>query len=187
MTTATEGASTATRPGGRSARVRAAVHHAVEELLAEGPAEALTMPVIAARAGVHPTTVYRRWPSLADLLGEVAVSRFSGDIVVPDTGSLHGDLDRWAAAVATDLTDPDVLALMRAAVGSGPGGGCACVADRQAQLTAIVEREQSRGGQAPTVDQAADAILGPLYFRAIFLGEPADPAWARGLVNELLR
>ena len=54
------------------------------------------MPVIAARAGVHPTTVYRRWPSLADLLGEVATSRFSGDIVVPDTGSLRGDLDRWA-------------------------------------------------------------------------------------------
>jgi len=186
MTMATQ-APGATRPGGRSARVRAAVHHAVEDLLTEGPAEALTMPVIAARAGVHPTTVYRRWPSLADLLGEVAVSRFSGDIVVPDTGSLRGDLDRWAGAVATDLNDPDVLALMRAAVGSGPGGGCACVADRQAQLAAIVEREQSRGGQAPTVDLAADAILGPLYFRAIFLGEPADPAWARGLVDALLR
>src|ERR1700712_4957355 len=99
-----------TRPGGRSARVRAAVHRAVEELLAEGPADALTMPVIAARAGVHPTTVYRRWGSLGDLLGEVATSRFSGDIVVPDTGTLRGDLERWASAVAVDLTDPDVLA-----------------------------------------------------------------------------
>jgi AcrR family transcriptional regulator len=49
--------SVTTRPGGRSARVRAAVHRAVEELLAEGPAEALTVPVIAARAGVHATTV----------------------------------------------------------------------------------------------------------------------------------
>lgn len=176
-----------TRPGGRSARVRAAVHHAVEELLAEGPAETLTMPVIAARAGVHPTTVYRRWNSLAELLGEVATSRFSGDIVVPDTGSLRGDLERWAGVVATDLTDPDVLALMRAAVGSGPDGGCACVADRQEQLAAIVERERSRGGDGPTVDQAADAILGPLYFRAVFLGEPADPAWAHELVDALLR
>ena len=57
------------RPGGRSARVRAAVHRAVEELLAESPAEALTMPIIANRAGVHPTTVSRRWSSLGDLLG----------------------------------------------------------------------------------------------------------------------
>jgi AcrR family transcriptional regulator len=175
------------RPGGRSVRVRAAVHRAVEELLIEQPAEALTMPVIAARAGVHPTTVYRRWGSLGDLLAEVATSRFSGDIVVPDTGSLRGDLERWASAVATDLKDPDVLALMRATVGSGPDGGCACVADRQAQLAAILDREQSRGGAAVSVDQAADTILGPLYFRAVFMGEPAEPSWARGLVDALLR
>lgn len=32
------------RPGGRSARVRAAVHRAVEELLAESTVEALTIP-----------------------------------------------------------------------------------------------------------------------------------------------
>lgn len=174
------------RPGGRSARVRAAVHRAVEELLAEGPTEAMTMPVIAARAGVHPTTVYRRWESLGDLLAEVASSRFSGDIVVPDTGSLRGDLEQWAAAVATDLRDPDVLALMRATVGSGPDGGCACVADRQAQLTAMLERESGRGGQPPAMERAADVLLGPLYYRALFLGEPGDPAWARGLVADLL-
>src|SRR5436305_14781264 len=99
------------RPGGRSARVRAAVHRAVKDLLAENTAEALTLPVIAARAQVHPTTLYRRWGSLAELLGEVATSRFSGDIVVPDTGSLREDLERWVAAVAVDLADPDVLAL----------------------------------------------------------------------------
>jgi AcrR family transcriptional regulator len=174
------------RPGGRSARVRAAVHHAVEELLAEGPSEALTMPVIAARAGVHPTTVYRRWGSLADLLADVATSRFSGDIVVPDTGTLRGDLERWAAAVATDLADPDVLALMRATIGSGPDGGCACVADRQDQLAAMLDREAARGGQPPSVNATADLILGPLYYRALFLGEPADATWARGLVSTLL-
>ena len=42
--------SSLTRPGGRSARVRGAVHRAVEELLAEGPPETLTMPLVAARA-----------------------------------------------------------------------------------------------------------------------------------------
>lgn len=145
------------------------------------------MPVIAARAGVHPTTVYRRWASLGDLLGEVATSRFSGDIVVPDTGTLRGDLERWAGAVAVDLADPDVLALMRAAVGSGPDGGCACIADRQDQLAAMLEREQARGGDAPTVDRAADAILGPLYFRAVFIGQPAEPEWAVELVETLFR
>jgi AcrR family transcriptional regulator len=179
--------SVSTRPGGRSARVRAAVHRAVEELLAEGPAEALTIPVIAARAGVHATTVYRRWGSLGELLAAVATSRFSGDIVVPDSGTLRGDLERWMGDVATDLADPDVLALMRATVGAaGAEGGCACVADRHEQLAAMLERERSRGGTAPEVDQAADALLGPLYYRAIFTGTPARPGWARELVGALL-
>jgi AcrR family transcriptional regulator len=174
------------RPGGRSARVRAAVHHAVEELLAEGPAEALTIPTIAARADVHPTTVYRRWGSVAHLLADVATSRFSGDVVVPDSGSLEGDLRRWATDVAADLADPDALALMRATVGSGPEGSCACIADRQDQLGAIIERERARGGAVPSVTRAADLLLGPLYYRALFVGEPASAEWAQELVANLL-
>jgi hypothetical protein len=35
---------------------------------------------------VHATTVYRRWGSVSELLADVATSRVSGDIVVPDTG-----------------------------------------------------------------------------------------------------
>jgi AcrR family transcriptional regulator len=158
----------------------------VEELVAEGQPEALTLPAIAARAGVHPTTLYRRWGSLADLLGEVAISKFSGDIVVPDTGSLRGDLERWASDVATDLADPDVVALMRATLGAGPEGGSVCIVDRHAQLTAILDHNQTRGGHPLTVERAADMLLGPLYYRAIFTGQPVDQEWVRDLVNNLL-
>jgi AcrR family transcriptional regulator len=180
-----------TRPGGRSARIRAAVHRAVEELLAEGPSEALTIPLVAARAGVHPTTLYRRWGSLAELTADVASSRFSGDIVVPDTGTLRGDLERWVTDVATDLEDPDVLAIMRSAIGAaGAEGGSMCVADRHEQLDAILERERSRRSAdvsgVPEVERAADALLGPLYYRAIFTASPAPPDWARELVGALL-
>ena len=143
------------------------------------------MPIIAAHAGVHPTTVYRRWESLGGLLSEVATSRFSGDIVVPDTGSLRGDLERWVGDVATDLADPDVVALMRATVGTGPGGGSACVADRHAQIAAMVERERDRGGDVPAVERVADVVLGPLYYRALFMGSPGSPDWARELVSTL--
>jgi AcrR family transcriptional regulator len=176
----------ATRPGGRSARVRAAVHRAVRELLAEEPAEGLTLPVIAARAGVHSTTLYRRWGTVADLLTDVATSRFSGDIVVPDTGSLHDDLVRWTTDVATDLTDPDGLAIMRAAIGSGAGGSRACMADRLTQLGAIFDRERARDGTAPDPARAADALLGPLLFRAVFANDPSDPGWAKDLVESFL-
>ena len=177
---------TSARPGGRSARVRAEVHRAVQELLVDEPGEALTLPVIANRAGVHPTTLYRRWGSVAELLSEVATSRFSGDIVVPDTGSLRGDLERWTVDVATDLADPDLLALMRAAVGSGPLGGSTCTRDRRAQLAAMLDRERSRGGSVPEVEHAADALLGPLYYRAVFTDTPTEPGWAQELVKALL-
>ena len=59
--------------------------------------------------------------------------------------------------------------------------------DKQAQLAAILERERSRGGAAPDAERATDALLGPLYYRAIFTDRPADPDWARGLVEALLR
>ncbi|MEV6175242.1 TetR-like C-terminal domain-containing protein [Streptomyces sp. NPDC051954] len=174
------------RPGGRSARVRADVYRAVQELLVEEPDEVLTLPAVAHRAGVHPTTLYRRWGSVSELLGDVATSRFSGDIVVPDTGSLREDLERWTSDVATDLADPDVLALMRAAIGSGPAGGFTCTRDRHAQLAAMLDRERSRGGSAPEVERAADALLGPLYYRAVFTDGATEPGWARGLVKALL-
>jgi AcrR family transcriptional regulator len=174
------------RPGGRSAKVRAAVHRAVAGLLAEESAESLTIPAVAARAGVHPTTVYRRWGSAAQLLNDVATSRFSGDVVVPDSGSLTGDLERWMADVATDLADPDTLALIRATVGSGPDGGCACTAERREQLAAMIDRERARGGAAPEVESAVDFLLGPLYYRAVFSARPASPDWARTLVATFL-
>lgn len=174
------------RPGGRSARVRAAVHHAVEELLAEGPADALTLPLVAARAGVHSTTLYRRWGSVADLVTDVVTSRFSGGVVVPDTGSLQGDLERWITDVATDLEDPDGLALMRAAVGAGAGASRACMVDRHAQLAAMFERDRARGGTPRDVDRAADALIGPLMYRAVFTNNPPDAAWFHELVESYL-
>lgn len=177
-----------TRPGGRSARIRADVHRAARALLAEGPAEALTVPIIAARAGVHPTTVYRRWGSVGEILADVTASRVAGEVVVPDTGSLVGDLKRWVADVSVDLSDPDVIGLMRASIGTGLSEGCrACVTDRRTQLGAILERAVARGETAPALLDAADHLLGPLYYRAIFLSEGPSPEWATGLVDQLCR
>jgi AcrR family transcriptional regulator len=177
---------TATRTGGRSARIRAAVHQAVRELLSEEARDELTVPAVAHRADVHATTIYRRWGTLGELLADVAASRFSGDIVVPDTGSLRGDLERWVIDVATDLADPDSLAVLRAGVGAGESASCGCVDDRQAQLGAMIERETGRGGPAPTVAEAVDGLLAPIYYRALFTPEPATSEWARDRVAALL-
>ena len=56
------------RPGGRSARVQAAVYAAVGELVSEGHRDSVTVPQVAERAGVNPTSVYRRWGSVDALM-----------------------------------------------------------------------------------------------------------------------
>jgi AcrR family transcriptional regulator len=179
---------TTTRPGGRSARVRAAVHRATEELLAEGGPEAATIPAVAARAGVHATTVYRRWGSAADLLSAVALGRLTGDVVVPDTGSLQGDLAHWLRDVLTDLSDPDVLLMLRTALGTArdASGRCACVADREAQLDAMLEADRARGNTPPEAARLIELLLAPVYFSALFDVAPLPAVRVAQLVEHAL-
>ena len=63
------------RTGGRSARVQESIHAAVRALLEERDRADLTVPQIAARAGVTPSTIYRRWGDLSALLADVALER----------------------------------------------------------------------------------------------------------------
>ncbi|MEU9337102.1 TetR-like C-terminal domain-containing protein [Streptomyces sp. NPDC048290] len=95
------------------------------------------------------------------------ISRFSGDIVVPDPGGLRGDLERYAYDLAKDLGDPDTLALVRATIGTGGEQGAAvCRTERQRQLEAILERDQARGNHprpwnAPLTPSSPPSTTGP--------------------------
>ena len=136
---------------------------------------------------MHATTVYRRWGSVGELMTEVARSRFAGEVVVPHTGTLRGDLELWMYDVATDLADPDTLAIMRATIGvGGVEGGHACAQDRHDQLAAILAADQERGGTPRDVESAADLLLGPLYFRALLVDRAAPEGWAAELVDTYL-
>lgn len=50
----------------------------------------------------------------------------------------------------------------------------------------MLERVQARGHQPPTPERTVDAVLAPLYYRAVFTDEPLTPEWARSLVSHLL-
>ncbi|MEV1246343.1 TetR family transcriptional regulator [Nonomuraea sp. NPDC050022] len=56
------------RPGGRSARVRTAVHEAVLDLLRKEDWDSLSLARVAERSGVHQATLYRRWGTLGALI-----------------------------------------------------------------------------------------------------------------------
>jgi AcrR family transcriptional regulator len=67
-------------------------------VLAEQGYDRMTIDLVAERAGMARATVYRRWPTKADLVLE-AVRRMSNEDVgeldadrLPDTGSLRGDM-----------------------------------------------------------------------------------------------
>src|SRR5271156_7094325 len=80
------------RTGGRSARVREAILDAALSELIDGGYAALSVEAVAARAGVNKTTIYRRWPTLDDLLVE-ALTEWSHDALpAQDTGNIETDL-----------------------------------------------------------------------------------------------
>src|SRR3954468_19822067 len=103
----------ARRPGGRSARVRGAVHQAVTDLVAERGYGNFTVGEVAARAGVADTSVYRRWGNLEALLTDVTNTRLTKRSPIPDTGNLEGDLRAYAANVAREVTGPDGSVVLR--------------------------------------------------------------------------
>lgn len=93
-----------TRPGGRSERVRRAVAEACLALLAEGRVD-FTMQDVAERSGVNRTTIYRWWPTHADLLAE-ALSLHTRSLDPPDTGSWEGDVHALAEQLAAFFSNP---------------------------------------------------------------------------------
>ncbi|MEU7866555.1 TetR/AcrR family transcriptional regulator [Dactylosporangium sp. NPDC049140] len=180
------------RTGGRSARVRDAVHRAVAELVAERGHGAFSVADVAARAGVADTSIYRRWGGLEALVTDVAMTRLSADFPMPDTGSLAGDLRAYAEGVARDVRGPDGLAVLRLVVAlstAGPEGLAArdrFVAERGRQFEAMLERARERGEPAPEALDIVDHILAPLYVRALFGLGDLTPGHAAELADRLV-
>ncbi|MCO5968458.1 TetR/AcrR family transcriptional regulator [Actinoallomurus soli] len=182
----------ARRPGGRSARVRAAVHRAVTDLVTERGYGAFTVGDVAARAGVADTSVYRRWGTLESLLIDVVITRLTAGSPIPDTGTLKGDLRSWAANVARDITGdegPAVLRLVVALSGAGEAGTQArdrFLDTRARQLQEMLDRARERGEDPPDVLDLVDHILAPMYVRVLFGAGPLSPAYVDTLVDRLL-
>src|SRR4051812_35498986 len=154
MTTTTARA----RPGGRSARVRAAVHAAAQAVLHESGGAELSIADVAARAGVHPTSIYRRWGSREALVMDLAVAQVGRDMPIPDTGSLRGDLEAYAVQAARGLSSPAGAAFLRmlvAALPSTPEGRsqrARYLEQRAAEIGVILRRARSRGEASLALD-----------------------------------
>jgi AcrR family transcriptional regulator len=170
------------RPGGRTARTRAAVLQAViGELIDHGYA-GTTVERVAARAGIAKTTIYRRWDSLDGLLADLMTEQAAREIAVPDEGGLDGDLRALARGVVASLREPAIkaaLASMVAAAVQNPAAREVLTrfqAARTAQVTVIIDRAIQRG-ELPAGTDAAGVIgtcTALIYHRLFIAGEPAS-------------
>jgi AcrR family transcriptional regulator len=182
------------RPGGRTARTAAAVYAATIEELSERAYADISIETIAARAGVHKTTVYRRWGSKAELISRALIGAASSRIQVPDSGRVETDLRLLARAVQAVLSLPEGAAITRALVaGALASAEIAGLMDqfwaaRLAAISVIVERA-IQAGQLPAGTDAAllmHAVAAPLYFqllvtRALVTESDADLSAAAAL------
>jgi AcrR family transcriptional regulator len=179
------------RTGGRSARVREAIlAAALHELIDNGYA-ALSVEAVASRAGVNKTTLYRRWPTLDDLLVD-ALTTWSHDAIPgPDTGSIETDLLALGRELADQLNGGVGRQIAAVVLTAGLRSASLREAtrryfDQQAvRATPLVTRAIDRGELPANTDTNAllTTFRAPLFYRMVTTGDPIDD----GLIAQATR
>lgn len=171
----------------------AAVLAAAMELLAERGYDGLTMEGVAARAGVAKTTVYRRWPSRADLVLELA-QRVAAPVRLAPTGDLRRDLVAALRDIIGVLEAPLARRVIPRVLAEAPENEeLAAVltsfwTDRRARLRSLLEAGMASGQIRPDLDLevAADALYGPVWYRYLVTRAELDPSAAEAIVDRAL-
>jgi AcrR family transcriptional regulator len=174
------------RPGGRTARVRAAVLRAAGDVLAEQGFDQLDLADIARRAEVGKTTVYRRWGSVTGLVADLLVDMAEQSSPREETGSVLGDLRANASLVQRTLADPRQGALFRAVIAAAACDERTAAALRRFYEVRVdewapcVEQAVARGELPAGTDARAvvRAVSAPLYYGLLTSGVVPDAAAA---------
>lgn len=166
------------------------MHRAVRELTVELGRAALTVPMVALRAGVTPSTIYRRWGDLQDLLADVAVERLKPETPPVDLGSFEDDLAAWAVQYLEEMGSAAGREMVRDLLtAGGPAPGVEHCADRVlAQIRVLIERAGERGDpNLPSATMVVDRVVAPIMYRLLFLDDELPADYARDLVSACLR
>lgn len=170
--------------------MREAVIAATLEALAAGDPTSLSIPAIAAAAGVSPSTVYRRWPERADLITDALAGIADATVPLASTGTLRGDLIAFAEDLADALARPDLRALVRSLIAhDAPAADEVRRAfwDRRLAASAeIVTRAEARGELPPETraPELIERIAAPIWMRTLLTALSIDRPWLERLVDE---
>jgi AcrR family transcriptional regulator len=155
----------------------------IEMLTAKGYG-ALNFQEIATAAEVSRTTLYRRWPTKAELVLEAMSHALAERIKLPDTGSLAGDAAAALRQLAKMLASPFGAAVLASRIelqGSSPSDDWRgeLWIRRFAEFWPLFERAKKRG-ELPEdfdVEAALGAAVGAMHYRIFIQAREIDDDW----------
>ncbi|HEX6359791.1 TetR/AcrR family transcriptional regulator [Actinophytocola sp.] len=180
------------RPGRkRSEESRQAILVATLELTAELGYAGLTIEGIAARSGAGKQTIYRWWPSKADVLLEALAIKADVVVSLPDKGSYAADLRHFVVAsfaLAARHPVADALRALMAQAQLDPEFRkrfwAAFLQRRRDALRVLIDRAAARGDlpAGASADTVIDAVFGIVWYR-LLTDRPPDEQLADELVT----
>lgn len=179
-----------TRVGGRAADVVDRVVSATLTELSRVGYEAMRVEDIATLSGVNKTTIYRRWPSKAELLTSALRQVAKAHMAPIDTGTLRGDLK--ASLLAAFNLSPFEQGILRVIQMERSLKAIDAFAQRMRDdmrevRIAMVKRGISRGELPTGVDAAlvVELVSAPVQ-RALLFNETVDSASVERMLEIVL-
>jgi AcrR family transcriptional regulator len=160
----------------RSDRSHQAILQATLELLAEVGFETMSIEAISVRAKVGKTTIYRRYTSKEELVAD-AIESIREEIVLPDTGNLHSDIDELiqnAAQITLSPLGRQTVAKIVSSAASNPQFAriywIKYLQPRRQDFAIVLERAKARNEISPDVDSdlVFDLMSGIMLYALIF-------------------
>jgi AcrR family transcriptional regulator len=172
--------------------VREAIVGATLALLLEDGRAGVTIPAVAARAGVAATSIYRRYGDLDGLLVDVLLDQADATLPIPDTGSFRGDaialLDEVRELLASPLGRIFAEVVMAWQGPQDERKRTVYWTERLSRAAVIVDRGIERGELAEGSDPrlVLELMLGPLHARALTAPEQLGPELPERIIDMCL-
>jgi AcrR family transcriptional regulator len=163
------------------------------QLLQQHGYERLTVDAVAATAKASKATVYRRWPSKGELVLAAFIEGCRQVAVVPDTGSLRGDLLLLGEAITQHATQHSAtIRAVMVEVSRDPALRDAMqhqfLDQRKLLIELVLQQAVDRGEiQAAAISEELwDLLPGYLIFRSIVPNRPPTQKTVRTFVDNVL-